>query len=263
MYRLLLIAKPSDAAEQTLLRAQGYDPVHYVPDITAAVERLSQKSYDAVGTLSHADFEQLSTQLKAANINTPAFVLSYEPEQQNLILKDVRHLLHRLHVDYIDEQYSLEELSSIVQYEMLHNLLSGKANDSKKLYRWFDMLRSDIPLNLPCRVYSLGLPQGDLYLTDHWHHGQQRLQKALEMNFFSHINQIRYCAVSFISPVEARLLLVPDSAEDSDSLTDALDNAVLHTVNEIKSYLDLDIDVYQAGTAACIADITMNNIKEE
>ena len=263
MYRLLLIAQPSDVADPALLRTQGYDPVQFVPDVAAAVECIGQKTYDAVGVFTDKDFEHLSDQLKAKQNHTPAFVFSRDPETQAAILKDVRHLLHRLHVDYIDEQYSLEELSAIVQYEMVHNLLSGKANDAEKLYRWFDMLRSDIPLNLPCRAYSLGMPQGDLYLTDHWHHGQQRLQKALERNFFSHIDHVAYCAVSFISPVEARLLLVPGAAEDCDSLTDALDNSVLHTVNEIKSYLDLDIDVYQAGTAACIADIAMNNTKED
>ncbi len=262
MYRLLLIAQPSDVTDPALLKTQGYDPVHFVPDVTAAIDRLGHKTYDAVGVFSKSDFEQLSAKLKAADNKTPAFVFSNDPDQQIEILRDVRHLLHRLHVDYVDEQYSLEELSMIVQYEMLHNLLSGKANDARKLYRWFDMLRSDVPLTLPCRVYSLGLPQGDLYLMDHWHHGQQRLQKALEFNFFSHISQVNYCAVSFISPVEARLLLVPDASADCDSITDALDSAVLHTVNEIKSYLDLDIDVYQAGTAACIADIVTNS-KEE
>ena len=33
MYRLLLIAQPSDLAEPALLRTQGYDPVHFVPDV--------------------------------------------------------------------------------------------------------------------------------------------------------------------------------------------------------------------------------------
>ncbi len=264
MYRLLLITQPTEATDLSQWKAQNFGPVNICHDVDTAIGSLAKQSYDAIGVADSASYEQLFEALKAKNDCTPMFLLPEDAAAMPATIKDVRHLLHRLHVDYIDEEYTPSELSRIIQYEMIHNLISGKSNDAEKLIRWFKMLRSDIPTDAPCRVYALGLPEGDLYLTDHWHHGPQRLQKALEYNFFSHINNIRYCAVSFLTPIEARLILIPDSSCNIYDMSDTLDEAVIHTINEIKSYLDLNIDVYQAGTAACIADITLSaNEKEE
>ena len=264
MYRLLLIAQPTESTDSALWKEQNFDPVCICPDVCSALKLHAEKHFDAIGVTDPAVYKELYEQLKASNESVPAFTLPSDKDQQSVVLKDVRHLLHRLNVDYTDEQYTLSELSRLVQYEMLHNLLSGKSNDAEKLIRWFNMLRSDIPLELPCRIYTLGLPQGDLYLEDRWHHGQNRLQKALERNFFGHIDQIAYCAVSFLSPVDARLLLVPNATVDIDQETDTLDNEVIRSVNDIKSYLDLNINVYQAGSVACVTDIAMiNNSKED
>ena len=263
MYRLLLIAQPTESTDPALWKAQNFDPVCICPDVCSALKLHEQKHFDAIGVSEPETYKLLYQRLKENNDCVPAFLLPAVQEKQTAVLKDVRHLLHRLNVDYTDEQYTLSELSRLIQYEMLHNLLSGKSNDAERIIRWFDMLRSDIPLTLPCRVYMLGLPQGDLYLEDRWHHGQNRLQKALERNFFGHIDHIAYCAVSFLSPMEARLLLVPEASVDIDEETDTLDDEVIRSVNDIKSYLDLNINVYQAGTAACVTDIAMINISKE
>ena len=263
MYRLLLITQATEATDPALLKAQNFEPVETCPDIATAMKMIAMQTYNAIGVFDKETLDDLAAHLKALGDGTPAFMMPYEQDEQAAVLRDVRHLLHRLYLDYIDEDYPLRDLSLLIQYEMMHNLLSGKSTDAAKLQRWFNMLRSDIPLELPCRVYSMVLPEGDLYLVDHWHHGQQRLQKSLERNFFNHIEQIAYCAVSFIDPTEARLLLIPEEGSDIDQITDALDAEVLRCIDEIKSYLDLDIDVYQAGTAACIADIPMMyNTKE-
>ena len=185
MYRLLLIAPSNEATDQAYWKTQNFDPVEICPDLHSAGERLASKKYDAVGVPDSSSYTQLKDLLAARNDCIPAFILPSDQQESRSVLRDVKHLLNRLHVDYFDGQYSLNELSRMIQYEMLHNLLAGKSNDAKRLIRWFGMLRSDIPVSKPCRVYSLSLPNGDLYLEDRWHHGQQRLQKALERNFFS------------------------------------------------------------------------------
>ena len=257
MYRLLIIAQPTITADPAQWSAQQFAPVDCCASVEEALRILGKKAYDAVGASTETEYVQLAAELKKQGNYTPAFLLPQGEEDRQKTLKDVRHLLHRLHVDYTDEQYSLYDLSTLIQNEMLHNLISGKLQDPNKLCRWFRMLRSEIPLESPCRVYDLSLPQGDLYLADRWHHGQLRLEKALEWNFFGHIPELAWCAVSFLNPVEARLLLIPNAGIDLDERTDALDSAVIHAVNDIKAYLDLDIDVYQAGTAACLTDIAI------
>ena len=59
--------------------------------------------------------------------------------------------------------------------------------------------------------------------------------------------------------MESRLLLIPTECTDVNDDMSALDADVLRKTEEIKSYLDLNIDVYQAGTAACLTDIIMTN----
>ena len=259
MYRLLLIAQKTDLGDTEAWKARKFDPVDVCADVETALACLKTVGYHAVGAAAEEDYRRLQDALKAAGECTPAFLLPEGEEARDRTLREVRHLLHRLNVDYVDEPYSPQDMSLLVQDEMIHNLLSGSSDDTEKLRYWFEMLRSDIPIDRPCRVYLLGLPEGDLYLSDRWHHGQLRLQKALERTFFGHIDDASYCAVAFLSSVESRLLLIPSGCTDVNADMSTLDADVLRKTEEIKSYLDLNIDVYQAGTAACITDITMTN----
>ena len=259
MYRLLLIAQPADLGDPNAWKAQKFDPVDVCADVDTALARLKTIGYHAVGAALEEDYHRLQNALKAVGECIPSFLLPEGEEARDRTLRQVRHLLHRLNADYVDEPYSPQDMSLLVQDEMIHNLLSGTSDDTEKLRCWFEMLRSDIPLDRPCRVYLLGLPEGDLYLSDRWHHGQLRLQKALERTFFGHIGEASYCAVSFLSSVESRLLLIPTKCTDVNDDMSALDADVLRKTEEIKSYLDLNIDVYQAGTAACLTDIIMTN----
>ena len=254
MYRLLLITDPSYISETDGWSAQKYDPVDRYTDIDDALKQHQKKPYDAIGVGDERTYAALTERLSRDHDSTPCFILPPPGEERTAALSDVRHLLHRLHADYTDADYTLTETSRLVQQEMLHNLLAGTLGDADKLSRWFKMLRSPIPLKNSCRVYALSLPFGELYLADTWHHGQLRLQKALERNFFGHIADLAYCAVAFRSPSEARLLLIPAGAVNED----VLDSAVLQSVNEIKAYLDLDIDVIEAGSAACVTDIAIS-----
>ncbi len=256
MYRLLIIAPPSATLpDDEEWKSHKFDPVVICPDVDSAMSALRHQSFEAIGAADERAYLHLRATLRQNDISVPAFLLPADTAARAAALKEVRHLIHRLHVDFTDEQYSLKELSQFVQYEMVHNYLSGSSNDAAKLRLWFEMMRSDIPLNLPCRMYSLALPQGDLYLADHWHHGQSRLQKALERNFFGRIPQLCYCAVAFISPVEARLVLVPDQTVDLDAVTDTLDSEVIDCANSIRAYLELEINVCEAGSVSGLTEI--------
>ena len=261
-YRLLIIAEPSVVEGAAREAASRFDLLTVCADADAALAQLRHQTYDAIGVSAENDQALLSAHLKALADPTPLFILPAEDAERPEVLRDVRHLLHRLHTDYADESYTLSDMARTVQDEMLHHLLAGDLEEPGKLRRWFTMMRSDIPLDRPCRVYEMRLPQGELYLSDRWHHGQQRLQKALEQNFFGRIPSLSYCAVAFITPQQARLLLLPGQ-EDIDAETDELDSQVLSAVDDIREYLDLGIDVYQAGTAACLTDIAIISFEAE
>ena len=139
MYRLLLIAQPTEATDHAFWKAQNFHPVEIASDFDAAVSCLASHAYDAVGVPDQETYDHLTALLRAKNDGIPAFILPADPESSHAVIRDVKHLLNRLHVDYIDEQYSLNELSAMIQYEMLHNLLSGVSQDAERLYRSEDV----------------------------------------------------------------------------------------------------------------------------
>lgn len=259
MYRLLIISNKAEKDDLAYWQAEGFYPVDQAADLDAAMERHGQRAYHALAVTEQALLPKLHERLRLASDAAPAFWLPEEEETRLAAVRDVRLLLNRLYADNTDEQFTLPEKSWRLQDQMIHNMLSGSHSHPNRVMRWFPMLRSTVPLGSPCRMYTLILPQGGLYLADHWHHGQDRLEKALERNFFGHIPD-SYCAVVFKSPAEVRLLMVPDGGTTADALTDILDRAVGHTVEDIKAYLDLDINICEARTIACLTDcVTLTN----
>ena len=260
MYRLLFIADPATGKDAANWQAEGYGPVDVNADLDAALRLHREKAYHAIAADTEACLAELRKRLDDQADGTPSFLMPADPEERLTVLQDVRHLLNRLYADNTDEQFPLNELSHRIQEDMIHNLLYGTHSHPQRIRRWFAMLRSDVPIDTACRLYTLILPQGDLYLADHWHHGQRRLERALEQTFFGQIPGM-YCSVVFRSPVEMRLVLVPDRPLAGEALAAAVDSAVSRTVEDIKSYLDLDVDVQQAQSYACLTDcVTEPNV---
>ena len=253
MYRLLIISEKADTGSLMYWQAEGFYPVERSADVEDAMERHSRRAYHALAVTEQALLPAVHERLRATADYSPAFWLPEDADERLAAVRDVRLLLNRLYADNTDEQFTLQEKSWRLQDQMIHNMLSGSHSHPNRVMRWFPMLRSTVPLHEPCRMYTLFLPQGGLYLADRWHHGQDRLEKALERNFFGHIPDI-YCAVVFQSPAEMRLLMVPNGEMAEDRLGDAVDPAVQHTVEDIKAYLDLDINICEARTISCLTD---------
>ncbi|MBQ8081553.1 MAG: hypothetical protein IJ240_06610 [Clostridia bacterium] len=258
MFRLLLIAQ--NEATARMLETEipwkeiGFELPHIATEVRDS-DIADIARYAAVG-LDDAAWQDpklpalLSGPLKAV----PTFTVGLNQQALITSLSDVRHLLNRLHLDYADEVYGPLEMMRIVQDELIHNLLNGSLRDVDILRRWFRMLRSDIPLDAGCRLYELMLPEGDLYLSDQWRHGQQRLENALRSNFFGRADNGAEYRVAFVDTKHVRMAAIPlgGNRADAPDFIRSTDEHVSDTIRDIREYLNLEIELTDARSVCTL-----------
>ena len=258
MYRLLLVLDRGSEAEMlyssVFTKEAGFYPLVFAPDEAEAVKLIRKESFDAVGVMPGSETEgRLSEALAEMDSPLPMFTLQEDHEG---MLRDLKHLLNRLHADYADEPIPLREMVGIVTTELVHNLLTGSLKDPQIVARWFRMLRKDQYLSCPCRVWDLSIPQGEGYLAGRWHYGTQRLESALCGNFFDRADPDADYYLAFLDSCSARMIAIP---RDGEADFDRTDRAVFRTVEDIKDYLDLDILIAGAET---VPDLTAAALPE-
>ncbi len=252
MYRLLLVLDRGSEAEElytsVFTKETGFLPLVFAEDAQEAGKLIRSEKFDAVGVLPGSDSErQLYDMLQEMDSSLPMFTLQ---EDREGMLRDLKHLLNRLHVDYSDEDIPLREMVGIVTTELVHSLLDGSLKDPQIVPRWFRMLRKEQLLACPCRVWELSIPQGEGYLSDRWHYGTHRLESALCTNFFDRADPQADYYLAFINNRSARMIAIPNAGKAD---FEGMDLAVCRTVEDIKDYLDLEIMIAGAET---VPDLT-------
>ena len=211
MYRLLLVTDREDI--QSLFREQiDWQALRYRAPLTAsspqeAIDLLNSKAIDAVGyLLTQQDPMPLTKFLRYGRPSLPIFKVSDSRDEQMTILKHMAAVLDRLHADYADEYYDEEAMLTIQRDELVHNLLAGEMQDWDWLTRELKLIRSHIDPARPCVLYEIDMPQGEVYLSEHQGHAQQRLESALRNNFFGRYVEGIYYAVAVLTPRHIRIV---------------------------------------------------------
>ena len=263
MYRLLLVTDREDI--QKMFR-EGIDwaALQFRPPVVAAspqeaIDLLNTKAIDAVGYhLIHQDAMPLTKFLRYGRPSLPIFKVSSSREEQLAILKHVSSVLDRLHADYADEYYDEEAMLTLLRDELIHALLAGEMRDWDRVTRELKLIRSHVSVDRPCVLYEIDMPQGDVYLAEHRGHAQQRLESALRNNFFGRYVEGIYYAVAVLTPRHIRIVCMPmngqapEAAEAFGARTDA---HVADSIQKIKEYLDLDMNVVQSAWLDSIKDL--------
>ena len=248
MYRLLLLDQ--DMSVQNKLKGldwskEGFNIAICPADREQAAAELSTGRYHAAacvsGGLSHDEFGRI---MDEKGLYYPLFDLPDDAGKASATLKDVRHLLNRLHVDYSDDDAPQDEMFILVQEELMQNLLTGQLKDVNTIRRWFYMLRADIAIDQPCMIFQFTLPQGEFYMADRWHYGQHRLSAALARNFFDRSAQDTRFHVSFLNRVSGIILAIPRRGKQALA-PELIEQHVLANLDDVKEYLDLDITIGQ------------------
>lgn len=252
MYKLLLATDQKDireAFENHPFREMGFHRPLIASTSEEAIELLNSHAIDAVGYyFEKKNGEALSQYLHYDRPSTAIFAVSHESDKQLLVLRELAEMMRRLHSDYADEPYDSEAMRTFLRDELTHNLLAGHIEDFAMAERQFKLLRSHISFTRPCMVYELDMPQGEVYMTMH-RNGVERLERALRNNFFGRYIDRIYYAVAVLTPRHIRVAAIPKGGESQD-MEDFITRANLHmedSIERIKEYLDLDINVDKCG----------------
>ncbi len=256
MYKLLL------ATDQPAVQAFFRDEIDWHalnfhrPFVAAspeeAIELLNTKPIDAIGYyFSNTQGAVLTRFLSYGRPSLPVFDVSREVQRQVTALKELGRLLDRLHGDYADEPYAEEAMMTLMRDELTHQLLAGEITDFEYLERQLHLFRARVSADEPCILYEIDMPQGEVYMTEHRNHAQERLASALRNNFFGRYVDGIFYAVAVLTPRHIRLAAIPvqsEQAEDVMQLARRADEHVQDSIANIKEYLGLDMDVLEART---------------
>lgn len=254
MYKLLLVTDQKDI--QDLFQNEidwmriGFRPPMITASPQEAIEWLNSKAVDAVGYhLPKYDAIPLSRFLRYGRPSLPIFQVTSDGAKQQVVLKETRLLLDRLHSDFSDDYYDADTMMTMQRDELMHQLLAGNLHDWDYLERGLQLIRARINPAGASLVYELDMPQGEVYLSEH-HHAQQRLESALRNNFFGRYVDGIYYAVAVLSPRHIRVVCIPmhsEEAEDLQSFGERADEHVNASIQKIKEYLDLDMHVMESA----------------
>ena len=147
-----------------------------------AIEMLNSKAIDAVGYHLPKDASApLAQFLRYGRPSMLVFEVANEKEKQLVILGEVVRMLNRLRADFSDEYYDEDTMLLMQRDELVANVLAGKVHDLDVLERELKLIRTRLDWSRTGLLYEIDLPQGDVYLSEHRGHAQQRLESALQV----------------------------------------------------------------------------------
>ena len=263
MYKLLLVTDREEI--QRLFREQidwqraGFRSPIIAASAQEGIDLINSKPIDAVGySLRREDAMPLKRFLRYGRPSLPIYAVCASPEEQTQVLRELQAVLNRLHADFSDEYYDEEAMLTIQRDELVHALLSGELRDWEAVKRSFKLIRSHVSLDHPSILYEIDMPQGDVYLASHSGHAQQRLESALRNNFFGRYVDGVYYAVAVLTPRHIRLACIPmqgDIREDDASFSARADDHVHQSIQKIKEYLDLDMNIVRSKWLEGVKDL--------
>ena len=251
MYKLLLVTDQKEVA--ALFRSRidwprlNCRPPQIVETAEDAIALLNSAAVDAVGfRMDTAAAAPLKRFLRYGRPSLPVFAVYDSLEKQLPALQEMKTVLDRLHADFIDDYYDEDAMLTMLRDEVTHSMLAGEFKDWSSLKRGLSLIRARLSLDAPGLLYEIDMPQGEIYLSEHHGHAQERLECALRNNFFGRYVDGIYYAVGVLTPRHIRLACIPmanDVPEDSEIFAARVDEHVQRSIQRIKEYLDLDLSV--------------------
>ena len=132
------------------------------------------------------------------------------------------------------------------------------AVDWEAVKRSFKLIRSHVSLDHPSILYEIDMPQGEVYLSEHSGQAQERLESALRNNFFGRYVEGIYYAVAVLTPRHIRVVCMPmhgQAPETRENFGKRTDEHVNDSIQKIKEYLDLDMNVSQSAWLDSVKDL--------
>ncbi len=252
MYKLLLVTDREEVKNAFLnfrdWEKLQFEPVTIKDDVHEAISCLETNCIDAVGySIRFSDVSPLHNYLVEVRPSLPIFQTHRHDTTLRKELDRVRRFLDQLRSDFSDS-YDEQAVLEYLRDELMHQLLSLEVTSREELKSRLKLVRSQISADKPAFLFDLDMPQGEVYLSSRWHYGRERLENALLSNFLGrYIDNIFYGA-AVLTPRHIRLIGCqrrdsPD--EDGELVSRRVQAHVLQVINDVKKYLDLDLDIEQ------------------
>lgn len=269
MYKLLLVTDRQEvvAAVEKLtdLKSLSFAPITIISDIHQAISYLESNAVDAVGySIRFSDVAPLHQYLVDVRPSLPIFQTHHHDDTLMAELLRIRSFLDTLHADYSDEAYDEAAVLEYLRDELMHQLLAREIPSKEELKSRLKLVRAELSLDKPCFLIDFDLPQGEIYLSDRWHYGRERLENALRSNFFGRYVDNIYYGVAVLTTRHIRLLACQrrDSQEDLEAINQRVQRHVEKTMATIKQYLDLDLNMEQYTMLRDINQITGSSAQD-
>ncbi|NLA52839.1 MAG: hypothetical protein GX858_00575 [Clostridiales bacterium] len=267
MYKLLLVTDREEVVN-TFNRVENLSdlmiaPITIINDIEEAIEYLERHAVDGVGySFRYNDPSRLHNYLTELRPSLPIFQTHHHDETLQDELLRVRRFLDRIRADDRDEDYDEVQVIEYLRDELMQQLLSREIASPMELKSRLKLVRGqDLSLDKPAFLVDFDMPQGDLYLGDRWHYGRERLESALRSNFFGRFHDGIYYGLAMLSPRHIRLIACQSKTappEDTDVTAQRVQNYVHEKLAQIKTYLDLNLEIEQFTILGCVNDIADN-----
>lgn len=265
MYRVLIATNEPNVLDQ-LNAVTNWRTLYFFPPVVVgtadeAIGVIESQRVDCVAfLLDKHNANRLTRYLNSVRPSLPTFQVKRTLSEQQAIINEARHVLDRLHMDMSDEVCDDETIMTMLRDELAHNLLFGEIDSESLLRGRLQLVRSQIAPDKPCLVFDFDMPQGEIYLTDMWHYGSERLENTLRNNFFGRFHEELYYGVAVLNPRHIRVLVCQTEQSEPESRDDLMMRAAMHVehvIGQIKQYLGLDMMLTSTQTLDSMIQLTV------
>ena len=245
MYRLLIVTK-SPTIEKIFTQTDGWETMGFkTPRIRKTLEDavacMGNHHIDAIGIdEGFADLEQWMDQNQP---HIPIFKLVDDKDQQLAGIREVEILLNQIHTDDSNDDYDEVSNFALARERWIKYLLSRLAPTKKEILKQQRLYRCSDDPQKPCVFAKISIPEGDMFITERWHYGSERLGTALK-NFFGQEYEQMNIHIAVVSPEEIRIVFSPHP-EKEETIT-SVDDArayIEETIERIQHYLGMTMNL--------------------
>ena len=260
MYRLLIVTK-SPTIEKIFGDIKGWETMGFKPPrirktFAEALDAMQKHHIDAIGI--DAGFEDLELWMDEHKPYIPLFMLSDDPELQMNIIREVEVLLNQIHTDDSDDDYNEESNFAAARERWMKYLLSRLSPTKEDVLKQQRLYRCSDDPEKPCIFARIAIPQGDMFITERWHYGSERLATALR-NFFGEDYQQMNIHIAVVSPEEVRIVFSPRPESPAAITPDTKTREFIEeTIEQIQHYLGLAMSLTELRVLNGLTDFAAN-----
>lgn len=243
MYRLLIVTKSPKIekvfADITGWETMGFKPPRIRATFEDAVECMHKHHIDAIGI--DEGYAQLDAWLDENQPQIPIFKVVEDSTQQLAGIREVELLLNQIHSDDSNDDYNEANNFAMARARWMKYLLSRLAPTKHEILKQQRLYRCSDDPEKPCIFARISIPEGDMFITERWHYGSERLAIALR-NFFGEEYEKMNIHIAVVSPEEIRIVFSPKPGSAEKSMTESEAKEYIEdTIERIQHYLGMNM----------------------